>query len=274
MAVDRSWHTRVRPHRTLRRGMRGEDQLAFEHALNARVVHIPGGAKLKVELDGVFGDDDLKAWRAVRGPLGLPADHPPTARAQLYARDPRRRDPVTVRRAKAFRAGLQAPRIITAAQIGLSFQWVWGPKLPVRYFGEHYSGDAPARNADELIAKARSYHATHRSRGWGGLSYEYLAGPGVIVCGNPTGRLSAAVAAFNSHMTGVCVPGSTGDRLDDGTAATLAWLRDHAHTSKFPAAHRMPRPIRDLDCRGHKQFPGQSTDCPGLYLSRYQEIFG
>lgn len=254
--------------------MRGEDQRAFERGLNARLHHIPDGDELRVKVDGVFGDDDLLAWRAVRGPLGLPADHPPTPRAQLYARNPSRRDPVAERRAKAFRAGLQAPRIITAAQIGLTFQWVWGPKLPVLYFGEHYSGDAPARDADELIAKARSYHATHRARGWGGLSYEYLAGPGVIVCGNPTSRLSAAVAAFNSHMTGVCVPGTTGDVLDPRTATTLRWLRDHAHTQALPAAHRMPRPIRDLDCRGHKQFPGQSTDCPGLYLPSYTEIFG
>lgn len=274
MAVDRSWHNRAHPHRTLRRGMRGDDVKAFERALNERLDHIPDGARLKVLANGQFGDADLRAWRAVRGPLGLPADHPPTMRSQLYARNPRRRDPVTAHRAKVFRAGMAAPRIITAAQIGLSFQYIWGRKLPVAYFGEHYSGDSPARTADELIAKARSYHATHRGRGWGGLSYEYLVAPGVIVCGNPTDRLSAAVAAFNSRMTGVCVPGTTGDRIDAGTAATLRWLRDNAHTTKLPSAHRMPRPIRELDCRGHQNFPGQSTSCPGDYLPTYEEIFG
>lgn len=174
---------------------------------------------------------------------------------------------------RAIRRANARPRIVTAEQLGCRFAYVWGTKGTVFRFAGHYSGGPKATSIDDTIAKARSFHAFHLSLGWGGCSYEYVVGPGVIVAMNPTDRKSAAVAANNTGMAGVCVPGTTGDRIDPVTRRTLEWLIENAHTSRMPRAHRMPRPIRDLDCRGHNEFPGQSTSCPGEYLPTYKELF-
>lgn len=71
---------------------------AFQKGLNARLDHIPDGADLKLKVDGDFGPATLKAWRTVRWFLGLPADHPPTKRAQVNVRRPWTRTPRAVRR--------------------------------------------------------------------------------------------------------------------------------------------------------------------------------
>lgn len=270
MAVDRSWHDSARAHRTLRRGMRGEDARRWEVGLNARLDHIAGGAKLKVAVNGVVDDADLKAWRAVRGPLGLPPGHPPTARAQLYARRPRRRDPVTRARARRFRVGTARPRIITARQLGLAFQWVFGSKgTPYRCAG-HYTAGHRAADAVALAAEARADHAFHRGKGWGGLSYDYMvADDGTLLLGNPIGRKSAHVGGNNSGNVGICCPGTTGDRPTSAQAATVRWLLANAHTSALPAEHRSPVDLRRLPLLGHNEYPGNATSCPGLFIDMY-----
>lgn len=261
------------PFRRLKRGHKGRDVEAFQVGLNARLKHIPGGDHYLLRTDGAFGNATLRAWRLVRKYIGLPLWLAPTKQAQLNVRRPWTRSRAAVRRARRRRRKLNRPRIVTAEQLGCTFAYVFGTKGPVFRFAGHYSGDPKATSVDETIAKARSYHAYHRSLGWGGCSYEYIVGPGVVVAMNPTDRKSAGVAGQNTGMAGVCVPGTTGDRIDPRTRATLEWLFDNAHTSALPKRHRMPRPIRSLDCRGHKEFPGQSTSCPGDYLPTYKELF-
>lgn len=270
------WHRNAAPHRRLRRGHRGADVKRFQLALAARLEHIPGGRALKPPTDGVFDNRTLRAWRVVRVFLGLPLGHAPTVRAQLNTRRPWTRSRRAKRLAKQRRRNAQpigAPKIVTAAELGMTFAYVWGAKGPVTRFGLHYSAGAKATSPADTVAKARAFHAGHVANGWGGGSYEYVVGPGVIVCLNPTNRKSAAVAGQNTGMAGVCVPGTTGDRLTALEKATLRYLRDNAHTTRFPARHRMPRPIRQLDCRPHRYFPGQATACPGDYTRDYQELF-
>lgn len=162
------------------------------------------------------------------------------------------------------------PTIITARQIGLTFQYVFGPKGRVFNTAGHYTAGHRASGKAALIAEARSDHAFHRSKGWGGLSYEWMiADDGTIVCGNPTNRKSAAVALHNTGLVNICMPGTTGDKPTEAQAATLRWLLANAHTSAMPAAHRSPIDLRRVSLRGHKQFPDQSTACPGNFLTVY-----
>lgn len=278
MAVDTNWHRSPVPHRRLRRGHRGADVQAFQTGLNARLRHVPEhlrrSTRRAITVDGVFGTQTLAAWREVRFAIGLPVGHPPTMAAQMNVRRPATRSLAARRRARQRRRrpGF-VPRIVTANELGLSFAYVFGRKGRVYRFAGHYSGGPKSTSVDDTIQKARSFHNHHQARGWGGCSYEYVVGPGVVVCLNPTDRKSAAVAGQNTGMAGVCVPGTLGDRIDPLTRQTLAWLFDNAHTSALPARHRMPRPIRTLDCRGHKEFPGQATSCPGDYLPTYKELF-
>lgn len=162
------------------------------------------------------------------------------------------------------------PRIITARQLGLTFQYVFGGKGRVFNIAGHYTAGHRASGAAELMREARNDHAFHRSKGWGGLSYEWMiADDGTIVCGNPTNRKSAAVALHNTGLVNICMPGTTGDKPTEAQARSLTWLLANAHTSAMPAAHRSPVDLRLIWLRGHRQFPDQSTACPGNFQTVY-----
>lgn len=273
MAVDKRWHKKKRPHRRLRRGMRGDDVLAFQAGLVRRLAHIPGGHALYPKRDGIYGDQTQRAWSKVRWYIGLPGDLPPTRAAQRNVRDPRTRTPIARLRARRRRKGAAKPRIITARQIGLAFQWVWGANPYIAKGGAHYSASPSVNTAAELVAAVRSFHSYHRSLGWGGVSYPALIGDdGTIVLASPPRRLSAQVANQNTGMVGICIPGTTGDRITPEAEASLRWLLDHWHTSAVPAEHRLPRPARQLDWRVHREWPGQSTSCPGDMTPQYKEL--
>lgn len=174
-----------------------------------------------------------------------------------------------IARAKANRR----PNVITAAQLGLTFQYVWGGKGAVYRGAGHYDAGSRAPDEPDLAATMRSHHAYHRSLGWGGISYEALiADDGTIGFGNPTDRMSAAVAVNNTGMVNICCPGTTGDRLTAAQEASIRWLKANWHTRKVPSAHRLPRPLSELDCRGHREWPSQSTACPGSMLDQYKEL--
>jgi N-acetylmuramoyl-L-alanine amidase-like protein len=165
------------------------------------------------------------------------------------------------------------PRLITAAQLGLSFQNVFGAKGNVYRGTGHYTAGARCPGAERLMAEARSDHAYHKSKGWGGLSYEaMIADDGTIVLGNPMYRKGAAVASQNTGMVNICCPGTTGDRISAGQKRSIQWLLDNWHTSAVPAAHRCPKPPRTLTWHGHKEWPLQSTACPGNMLPDYHEV--
>lgn len=280
---DRVYHRKARPHRKLFRTAEGADVARLQRALNARLEHIPDhlrhGAfenpRRRLNVDGVFGQLTFEAYKIVREAVGLPHGHPPTRGAQAAIRWPWTRSPAAKRRARRRRQPRTAkPRIITAAQIGLRFQWVFGATGWLTKFGWHYSAGARARDAAELIAKARSFHAYHGSLGWGGLSYPFLvADDGTLLLGNPVDRKSAQVANENTGMAGCCCPGTTGDRLTPRAQATVAWLEASAHTRQMPKAWRLSRPAGQLDARGHKEFPGQSTACPGDMLPDYRKAW-
>lgn len=171
-------------------------------------------------------------------------------------------------------AGKSAPPIATAEQVGLRFGYPFGLKGAVTRGAGHYTAGRRCRNMAELKAEAISDHHFHASKGWGGLSYEaMIADDGSIFLGSPTNRKSAAVAMQNTGMVNICCPGTTGHRMTEAQKNSVRWLLANWHTSKVPSAHRLPRPARSVGWKGHKQYPGQSTACPGAMLSDYEVVF-
>jgi hypothetical protein len=166
------------------------------------------------------------------------------------------------------------PRAITSSQLGLRFQYVWGSKGQVYRGAGHYTAGRRVANAKELMHEMRSDHAFHMGKGWGGLSYEVMiADDGTIGYGNPVSRKSAAVAGQNTGLVSICCPGTTGDRMTSAQKRSVRWYLANAHTRKVPSAYRLPKPARRLTWRVHKEWPGQSTACPGDMTKDYKEIW-
>lgn len=166
------------------------------------------------------------------------------------------------------------PKIITAEAIGLTFQNVFGTKGTIFRGAGHYTAGHRVANATQLIAEARSDHRFHKSKGWGGLSYEVMvADDGTVLLGNPIWRKSAAVALNNTGMVNICCPGTTGDNIAQKQRDSIEWLFDNWHTSAIPAAHRLPKDAGKLTWKGHKEWPQQSTACPGDMLDDYHRIW-
>jgi len=166
------------------------------------------------------------------------------------------------------------PNFITAAELGLSFQDVFGAKGPVTRGAGHYTAGRRVPNATELAKEMRSDHAFHKGKGWGGLAYEAMvADNGTIGFGNPMRRKSAAVASNNSGMVSICCPGTTGDHMPAAQKKSVTWLMDNWHTDAVPAAHRLAKSARSFGWKGHRFYPGQSTACPGVMVEDYKEIW-
>lgn len=165
------------------------------------------------------------------------------------------------------------PQLITARQLGLRVQYVWGAKGPLDSVAGHYDAGTKVHSDAELIARVRSIHRGHLNLGHGGIAYEAVVAGRTIVLANPMNRKSAAVANQNTGLASICVPGTAGDRMDDETRETVQWLIANWHTRAIPAEHRLPRPARSVPRLGHKEFPGQSTQCPDLYLIDYRKAW-
>jgi predicted nucleic acid-binding Zn ribbon protein len=166
------------------------------------------------------------------------------------------------------------PTIITSSSHGFTFQWVFGSKGTIFRGTGHYTAGHRVANGEQLVQEAAADHRFHKSKGWGGLSYEVMiADDGTIFLGNPIGRKSAGVANNNTGMVNVCCPGTTGNRMTDAQVRSVEWLLDNWHTGAIPSAWRLPRHARGLTWKGHKEWPGQSTACPGDMLPQYHQIF-
>ena len=167
-----------------------------------------------------------------------------------------------------------APKMITAAHLGLSFQDVFGGKGPITRGAGHYTAGHRIANAAALGKEMQSDHRFHAGKGWGGLSYEAMvADDGTIGFGNPMSRKSAAVAKNNTGMVNICCPGTTGDRMSAKQKASVKWLMDNWHTKAVPAAHRLPKKARSFGWKPHNAYPQQSTACPGDMARDYKEIW-
>lgn len=155
-----------------------------------------------------------------------------------------------------------------------------GVVLPSNNFGSigdvwratgHYTAGPVDRDDAHAVQLAKSFDRYHRSLGWGGIGYHYMiAASGSLIILRPTGWKGAHTASNNSGNIGIVCNGTTGDRPTRAQARTLRWLLANAHTKALPASHRVN--LRGVVLKGHKDWPGQSTACPGgfhaMYLSR------
>lgn len=163
------------------------------------------------------------------------------------------------------------PHIITAAQLGLTFQWVFGRVGTLTRTYGHYTGGPRARTRSELIATARAVHAQHVRQGWGGCSYGPMIGDdGTLVLMNPIDRKAAGVAGHNTGSVHLNVPGTTGHRMTPAAEETLRWYVANAHTRRVPKAYRSPVDLRKLNGRVHRD--DNATACPGDYTPSYRKI--
>lgn len=159
------------------------------------------------------------------------------------------------------------PRIITANQLGLRFQNLFGGLGPELHVTGHYSAGGRAHTASQGIAFARSFHAQHAAKGWGGCGYHYMIpDDGSLICVRPTHLKGAHVGGHNSNNIGVNMPGTTGDEPTSAQRATYRWLLRNAHTRAMPAAHRTAKDLRNAKRHGHNSWDGhQSNGCPGKF---------
>jgi hypothetical protein len=170
--------------------------------------------------------------------------------------------------------GGDKPKIITASSLGLTFQYVFGTKGTITRGAWHYTAGHRSADADDLRREMRNDHAFHKGKGWGGLSYEVMiADDGTIGFGNPINRKSAAVASNNTGMVNICCPGTTGDNITAAAERSIKWLKANWHTSAVPSAHRLPKSAGSFGWRGHKEYPGQATACPGDMLDDYKRAW-
>lgn len=168
-------------------------------------------------------------------------------------------------------AARSGPRIITAAQLGLTFQWVFGSVGTLTRTYGHYTGGPRAKTRADLIATARAVHAQHARQGWGGCSYgPMIADDGTLILMSPIGRKAAGVAGHNTGSVHINVPGTTGDQMTKAGEETLRWYVLNAHTRRVPKAYRAPVALRKIDGRVHRD--DNATACPGDYTPSYRKI--
>lgn len=162
------------------------------------------------------------------------------------------------------------PRIVTARSMGLQFRANQLARMgPEKSVVGHYSAGARARDFKAGIARAKSFHSFHLSKGWAGIGYHYvIPDDGAIVCCRSTSHVGAHVLNKNSGRIGVNMPGTTGDRPTKRQARAFHWLLHHAHTSAMPRAHRTDRDLSRVPRFGHKDL--MATSCPGLFLGMYR----
>ena len=168
---------------------------------------------------------------------------------------------------------MATPRIITARDMGLSFQNLFGELGPETRVSDHYTAGARDRDDSHAIQLARGVHSYHRQIGYGGAAYHFgITRRGTILSLRPTRLKGAHTAQTNSNCIGIMVLGTLGQRMTKAQRQSLHWLLRNAHKRTMPAAHRTDRRLYRADNRGHREWPGQSTSCPGDYLIDYREI--
>lgn len=177
-----------------------------------------------------------------------------------------------VRKLRQIRKKLRrAPRIITAASIGIGPSPIFGGLGTPYYVTGHYTAGPVDVSDTHAIALCQAYDRDHRANGWGGIGYHYsICRSGTIIGLRPIAQKGAHVGGYNTGNIGVMVHGTLGDTPTTAQERSLRWLLDHAHTNRMPAAHRAPVALSKLPRRGHKEWPGhQSNSCPGSFLGFY-----
>ena len=125
------------------------------------------------------------------------------------------------------------------------------PLAQISHIAVHHSTGDPHKVTVEGIAR---YHVD--SNGWAGIGYHYcITVDGSIYQVNDLEAIAAHVYGHNGTTVGVCLIGDfTKDEPPDAQRRALAWLLAHLHGM-------LGIPLENV--KGHRDFPGQDTSCPG-----------
>jgi hypothetical protein len=155
----------------------------------------------------------------------------------------------------------------------------WGaraPKGPLAPLGQirsavvHHGGPvgSPRWTFKSAAQTCRDWQRFHQdSNGWTDIGYHYLVdGLGRLYEGRPPDRLGAHVAAQNTGRVGI-------NFMQDGRTHGLTFMQRRTLRKLFRVQHdRLGLPaLKDLAKHpgddwgvfGHRQVPGQATECPG-----------
>lgn len=170
------------------------------------------------------------------------------------------------------------PRIVTAREIGLAFQDVFGPLGPEKHVTVHHTAGPKDRDLEHAKSLCRQYHRDHKAKGWGGIGYHYcVTRAGHILGLRPTTLKGAHVGGHNTGNVGVMFHGTTGDRLTQAQIDSFLWLLRNAHTSRMPTVHRTDRPLRKPYCDRlqHNEWPGHTWNaCAGTIGDQLMRAVG
>lgn len=127
---------------------------------------------------------------------------------------------------------------------------------PVEYIALHHT-DGPRDQPAKII------HDYHISLGWSGIGYHYLvrypdnSGVAVVEKVRPVKTVPACVKGFNSSTVCVAMVGSYNEEepQDFYLEAVCRFLSE------------LVRSFGAVKVLGHREFPNQSTDCPGLKVN-------
>lgn len=139
---------------------------------------------------------------------------------------------------------------------GVSYE----PRPEHAFLAIHHSATPPT--LDVGVEEIRQWH---HQRGWIDIGYHFvIRRDGRCEVGRPLFAQGAHVRGFNDRAVGICLVGgvnSQGGVDNNFTAAQMSTLRHTINWLRtvYPAAL----------VRGHKDFPGASTECPAFNVSEW-----
>lgn len=144
-------------------------------------------------------------------------------------------------------------------------QWTQGPLGPVRALTIHHSAGPRATSKAHAIDLNAQYDRMHLREGWGGIGYHFtMDDQGRLYRTRPVSEKGTHTALHNTGNIGVCIHGNyETDKLTAAQRATIKWLCQGGFNYLTGAREK------DSILRGHKEWPDQSTACPGKNLMRH-----
>ncbi len=140
---------------------------------------------------------------------------------------------------------------------GDSYNWSWvRPLSQVNYLAIHHSAGLDTQTPAEIA----DYHIS--SNGWGGIGYHFLiAKNGDVFYVGDIGTSRANVANLNEQVIGICLIGNfisgripSDEQFDSTQKLADFFINNYSELSSVTSWDSV---------LGHKELPGQSTNCPG-----------
>ena len=140
--------------------------------------------------------------------------------------------------------------------VGDAHNWSWErPLSDISYIAIHHSATSPSATPQE-IAK---YHVEKNS--WGGIGYHFvISKEGTVFYVGDISTARANVANMNEKVLGICLIGN----FTRGQSPTVIQLDSCKKLIDFLINYKDLISLNGWNCvKAHREFPRQSTICPG-----------